>query len=246
MHVQALVAHAAVETLDVAVLDRFAGLDEAELDAPICRPGIKGATPELAAIVEREARGLTARSDHGVERPDHGDARQGVGDRHAGGFSRALIDDGEAPEAPAGRQLVADEVDAPCVIRLCDGRAGHPRHGHALPSPPAHRQAFEAIEALDALVIDVQPVALEPPLQARHAPTRMHGRELSQTGPERRVRNWSLRPLAQRGALDAQATADGPLAHVVAPLHRRDHGPALAGGHRSFPKTSFRIWRLSA
>ena len=57
MHVQALVAHAAVEAFDVAVLDRLSWLVEAQLDASVGRPRIEGPTPAVAAVVEREARG---------------------------------------------------------------------------------------------------------------------------------------------------------------------------------------------
>ena len=68
--IQALVAQPTVEAFDVTVLNRFAGLNEQQLDAVIRRPRIERATPKLAAIVEREAHRLAARRDHGVQRGD--------------------------------------------------------------------------------------------------------------------------------------------------------------------------------
>ena len=76
MAVQALMAQAAVEAFDVRVLNGFARLNEPQLDVCVRGPRIEGATPELGPIVEREAHGRAALSDHMLQRLDHRDAGQ--------------------------------------------------------------------------------------------------------------------------------------------------------------------------
>lgn len=74
--IEALVAHAAVEALDEAVLYRLAGLDEAEVDAAVSGPRIEGATAEFTPVVQRLDCRLAALRDHRVERTNHGLAGQ--------------------------------------------------------------------------------------------------------------------------------------------------------------------------
>ncbi len=137
---QEFVAELAIEAFDVAVLNRLTGLNEVELDAVISGPDIEGATPKLAAIVQRHPFRFFARRDHRVEGGDHRRTRQtvGPGDREA--VACATIDQGEAVEPTSGAQLIAHEVDAPCLIRSLDHGARHARHRQPLPGTPPHGQ----------------------------------------------------------------------------------------------------------
>src|SRR5262245_11447708 len=54
MHVQALVAQAAVERLDVRVLHGVAGMDEGERHAAAIRPVLECAGRELGAMIHRD------------------------------------------------------------------------------------------------------------------------------------------------------------------------------------------------
>jgi hypothetical protein len=68
--VQTRVRQTAVEGLDVGVLRRLAGLDEAELDLVFARPLIKRPARELRAAVGLKRGGITPPLGDGVEHPD--------------------------------------------------------------------------------------------------------------------------------------------------------------------------------
>lgn len=173
-------------------------------------------------------------------------AREAVVDGDHEAFAGARIDDRAAPNATPRRELIAHEVDAPGVVRLLRLRARHARDGEPLPMPSPHGQSFEAIQAFHALVVHVPSVALQLPVQARHPPPRVRGREGPELRAQRRIARRTLRHVAQRRALEAEHATRGPFTDGIAPLDVLDHGAARRRGHRPFPRTSFRIWRLSA
>lgn len=92
-------------------------------------------------------------------------------------LSRAGIDDSATPNVTPRRELISHEVDAPGIVRLLRRCA---RDGEPLPMPSPHGQSFEGIQAFDASVIHVPAVVLQLPVQARHAPPRVRGREGSE------------------------------------------------------------------
>jgi hypothetical protein len=66
VQVHGVVAERAVEALDGAVLDRLAGLNEVDLDAPRMSPGVERAPRELRAVDRQpESRGHVGRGVFG-------------------------------------------------------------------------------------------------------------------------------------------------------------------------------------
>src|SRR5690606_26252176 len=61
--VQKLVAHPAVEALDIAILHRLSGRDVMPLDAMILRPGKDGVRGELGAVVGNDHTRLATPAD---------------------------------------------------------------------------------------------------------------------------------------------------------------------------------------
>ena len=103
-----------------------------------------------------------ARGDDGVEGRDDRHTRQRVRDGNRGRFMPRVIHDREAAEAASGGELITDEVDAPGVVRARGDGPRHARHRDALPVPAPHRESFQPIQPLDALVVHVFAVAAPP------------------------------------------------------------------------------------
>ena len=237
--VEAFVAQLPVDACDVGVLHGLARLDEAELNPAIRGPRVERPTTKLTPVVQREPRRLAAHDDR-----RH--ARDGMRDPNGRRFVPGMIHDGEAAEAAAPGELIAHEVDAPRIVGAARHGTRHPRDGETLPVPSTDREVLEPIQPLDTLVVHVLAFATQSPVQARHAPARIRAGQLPQARAQRRIPRRPDRLTAERRPFEPHRAARVPLAHVVAPLHVRDHRPAPLGGHAPFPKTSFRIWRLSA
>ena len=68
--VQAFLAVSSVETFDIGVLGRFAGVDEIELDAVIISPSIQRAPAQFRAVINDQDIGVS--SQHGTGRDADG------------------------------------------------------------------------------------------------------------------------------------------------------------------------------
>jgi hypothetical protein len=104
---EARVAQAAGEALDVAVLDRLPRLDDVQGDLLAMGPVVEVLAAALAAIVEGQADRGAARGDAGIEGRGAGQGRAAVRHRDRAALPRADVDHGEAAEAATGREAIA-------------------------------------------------------------------------------------------------------------------------------------------
>jgi hypothetical protein len=74
--VQAFLAVSAVETLDVGVLGRFAGIDEIQLDAVIIGPSVKRPPAQFRAVIDDQDIGISPLTGHALQHIDDPLARQ--------------------------------------------------------------------------------------------------------------------------------------------------------------------------
>src|SRR6266516_2653899 len=110
MLVQAVVSEPAVEALDEGVVNGLARLDEVQPHAPLIGPLVQHQAGELRSIVQHDLlRRLAALGDQLVEHLRL--ASEGV-------------DDAEEADPAAPGQSVANEVQAPELIRTNRGRRG--------------------------------------------------------------------------------------------------------------------------
>src|SRR5437899_6914589 len=141
MLVQALVSEPAVEALDEGVLNGLARLDEVQPHAPLLGPLVQHQAGELRSIVQHDLlRRLAALGDQPVEHLRHPRPwkRRVYLDRQR--LASDGVDDAEEADAAAPGQSVANEVQAPELIRTNRGRQGQPGlSSHTLATSPAHR-----------------------------------------------------------------------------------------------------------
>ena len=130
--VQALLAAAAVEALDVAVVRRLAGPDELQLHARGLGPAVQGLAGELRAVVRADDSRAFALGSQPLQHPGHALAGQRVVRFQAGTAAVPQVHDRQHPEPPAILQAVAHEVHGPLLVR--PGRPGryHAQVAHAL------------------------------------------------------------------------------------------------------------------
>src|SRR6266542_3883546 len=150
--VEKLVAHAAVEGFDVAILHRLSGHDVVPFHLMLFAPAQDSIRGELGAVIGHDHPRLATPLDDGDELAGNSSARdRGVGDR-CQAFSRHVIDDVENTEAPAAGELIVDEVERPARIWLGLDQNGRPvAHRLAATSAFAHSQSLLAIEPVDAV-----------------------------------------------------------------------------------------------
>ena len=150
--IQQLVAHPAIEALDIPVLHRLARRDVVPFDAMILRPGEDGVRGELRAgsetitpgLPRREMRAVSSRATRRPEIDVSGDRGQA--------FARHVIDDVQHTKASAAGELAVHEVQRPARVCPCLDQDRRPRADRAPPRPPlAHRQALLAVEPVDAV-----------------------------------------------------------------------------------------------
>ena len=130
MLVQALVSEPAVEALDEGVLNGLAGLDEVQPHAPLVGPLVQHQAGELRSVVKDDPRGrLAALGDQPVEYLHHPRPwkRRVYLDRQR--LAGKGVDDAEEADPAAPGQSVANEVQAPELIRTNRGRQGQPGAG---------------------------------------------------------------------------------------------------------------------
>ena len=114
--IEALVAELAVEALDVAVLHGPAWLDQDVPDVVFLRPGDEGPAGELRAVVGSDGGRVAPEARRLIQQPGDVQAADAVvhSDLHA--FVAEVIGHGQALDAPATGQAVADEVHAPHLV----------------------------------------------------------------------------------------------------------------------------------
>src|SRR5665213_2953190 len=116
--IEKLVAHPAVERLDVAVLHRSTWCDVMPFDSMVLCPAQDRSRGELGAVVGDDHLRLATRIYERSQLACNTFARnRGVRDRRQT-FARYVIHDVEDAEAPAQGELVMDEVERPARIDL--------------------------------------------------------------------------------------------------------------------------------
>lgn len=109
MSVQALVAEAAIEAFDDAVLHRLAGGDVMPFDLGLLTPFEDGHAGHLRAVVRDDRLRLPPPDDKGVQLAGKPSARQGcVGDQ-AQAFAGEVIDGSQDAEAATVSEGIAEE-----------------------------------------------------------------------------------------------------------------------------------------
>src|SRR6201987_4816607 len=112
--VQQLIAQAAVEALDEAVLVWFAGCNVVPPDTSLVGPVQDGVRGQLCAVVtDDRIRASPSSANNVVQLTRHAPAGdRGVGDQGEA-LSGAVVDHRQDAEAPSVGELVRDEVQAP-------------------------------------------------------------------------------------------------------------------------------------
>ena len=160
--VQALVAQPTVERLDQPVLRGLSRPDEIELDAASIGPLVERLGRELGAVVDGDrlaAARAMRRPVQGVD--DARPVRRSWPPEHT--LATPLIDHRQHPKRAAVEHLVVDKVHAPVLIRPGRRRRRAALQADALAPLDlhAHLQPFEAIQPVDALLVDRPAFALQ-------------------------------------------------------------------------------------
>jgi hypothetical protein len=199
--------------------------------------GVRG---QLGPIVTHDRLGLAALIEEPVELasdPDAGD--RGVGDKRQA-LARAIVDHDEDTQAAAIDELIGSEVERPAVIRPLRNRQGRAcAQGPLAAGPPAHHEAFLAIDPKQPLVVHNEAL-----------PSQQHVQPAVAEAPAFMGKN--SQPLPQLGILrPARAiphhhphTADDPARPPLAQLERRtymsDSLSLGSGRHHFFARRSFK------
>jgi hypothetical protein len=127
---------------------------------PRAHAHVSSALPINRPVVDDEFLRHAARVGHADQRLDDAGARQRRVDVTCQRLAAELVHDVEDAKGPARGQLVLHEIHRPTLIdayrRDDRGRRGA---GATLSLPAAHRQAFRAIEPIDAFVVHAHPFA---------------------------------------------------------------------------------------
>lgn len=163
------------------VLHGLAGLDVVKVDFVLHRPEMKGLSGELGSIVHGDGGRQAAREGKFLkDLNDSGPADGGV-DMDSQTLAGKVIDDVQAAEATAGRELVMNEVHAPTLVGTLGGSQGHSGHGWKLLAMLATQgEPFLAVDALGALVVDDKPLGFEDVVEDGSAPSWLEGRPVPQ------------------------------------------------------------------
>jgi len=174
--VQTLIAKLTVEALDVGVLDRLAGPNEAELDPTAIGPGVQRAAGEFRTVVADDHLRQADAVRQTVEDTDDAGTGQRAVDFDGWALVAEVVDDVERTEAAAVGQRVGHEVHRPPLTRRRGARQGHPLGGRQpLPGAAADLQAGLAIDPMDSLVIRVETFPGHQDVPPSIAETRSHG-----------------------------------------------------------------------
>ena len=92
-----------------------------------------------------------------------------------------VINDVQAAEATAARELVMNEVHAPALVGTLGGSQGHSGHGWKLLAMLATQgEPLLAIDTLRALVVEDKPLGFEDVVEDRSPPTGLESRPVPQ------------------------------------------------------------------
>ncbi len=185
---EALVAEAAVEALDVCVLGWFAGLDEVQNHAVAHGPVVQRHRDELGPVVDAKRFRKAVTPHESVEHAHNSSGGERGIDLNRVALAREGVDDVERAQLPSVREMVADEVHRPALIRA------HARDARRWPRDPefparasSHREARCAIDAVDRLAVDVTAFATKQCMQSPVAKSGALARELAKSADEHLV-----------------------------------------------------------
>ncbi len=237
--VQALVAEAAVETLNVGILIRLAGLDEVQPNAVGVSPRVERSADELGPIVRDQDCRRPARLDESLE--DLDDPPPADGGVHFDGQAgpREIIHHGQQANPAAILQGVEQEVQRPALVDPAWDRQRCPADDAAPTAATPHREPLLAIQAVDPFEIYAIALAaeqdVEPAIPKAPAFGGQNAQPLAQRGPV------GAPPLvAARGAVDTHQVARPALTQSEARLHRPHRDPLRHGRQAFFPTNSFK------
>src|SRR5690606_36119384 len=180
VEVQAVVAEGAVEALDEAVLHRFAGLHEVDLDATGIRPGVERPARELRTVVGNDHVGETSLAPQALEHLNDPHSWQRMRNLDRQAFARQLVADVQAAEATSAGQRVAHEIRAPPLVRSLEFRSYRPRDRRPLALPPsAYREVLEPIGSLHTLSVYDPSTLTQPVMDEAISPARLLPRDLT-------------------------------------------------------------------
>ncbi len=165
--VEELVAEAAVEALDEAVLHRLARRDVVPVDASPLAPGEDCHRGQLRPVVRDNHLRSAAKGDQRVELA--GDAvagQRGVGDQGQA-LPTEVIDHRQHPEPTPVREGITDKIEAPAPVHRV-------RHQHRPPcaerplaaTSPAHLEPLFAVEPPQLLEVHHDPLPSQHDVQA--------------------------------------------------------------------------------
>ena len=167
MFVQAFVAEAPVEGLDVGVLVRLAGFNETQGQPLRVRPCEHRATAELLPVVRAEDLRKSAGDRQAVQ--DAGDRQSPEGPRRDNrhGLMGGVVDNGQALHDPPIRRAIEDEVRGPDLVATLGAHQGLAvGYRDLLASTALQLEPGLRVQAIDPFVID--DVAGLPQLQIDH------------------------------------------------------------------------------
>jgi hypothetical protein len=122
--------------------------------APV-RPLVEGIRYELRPIVDHERLRVAELCAHFVERASNARSADASLYDGARGAAAEVIDDGQNAEAVPVARAVGHEIHRPALAgRIRHGWSGSGSRCEPLASLDAHREAFAAIDAIHALVMD--------------------------------------------------------------------------------------------
>ena len=154
--VQAFVSEPAVEALDVGVLRRLPGRDQLQLDTMSVGPLVEGSPGELRPLIGPNRARTTSEDDGLIEHTGHVLARDAVVDDDVDGLLGEVVDDRQAFQTSTVVESVHHEVHRPDLIRPGREEQRLAFDADATTTPAAaHGQPSLPIEAIDALVVDL-------------------------------------------------------------------------------------------
>ena len=186
--VQTLVAQAAVEAFDKAVLHGLAGCDVMPFNKPFLLPPQNGVRCQLRAVVADDHARIASRHCDGVEFTRDTLARQLVVNDSRQTFSGEVVNDTQNPELAAIAQGIGDKVQAPTLVDLL-------RNGHRCPCSQspfasttlAHCKLFLAVQPIELLPVHDDALPFEQQVQATVAKPSPFGSQHSQPFTQGRI-----------------------------------------------------------
>jgi len=179
--VETVITEGAVEAFHEGVLHGLAGLDVVKVDLVLHRPEMKGFSGELGPIVHGDGGRQAAREGKFLKDLDDSGPADGGIDMDSQALAGKVIDDVQAAEATAGRELVMNEVHAPALVGTRGGSQRHSGHGRKLLAMFATQgEPFLAVDTLRSLVVDNKPLRFEDVVEDRSPPTGLESRPVPQ------------------------------------------------------------------